>query len=114
MPRSRSVHANFIVNRGQATAAEIIALIRRVRARVQQARGITLEPEVLLYGREWKDVSVNLLEIGAGCAKKEWRAGLKPAGGVGLGFALDSENRWLPPLSLVARFRWLFAPAFFR
>ena len=51
-----SVHANFIINRGQATAAEIIALIRRVRARVQQARGITLEPEVLLYGREWKDV----------------------------------------------------------
>jgi UDP-N-acetylmuramate--L-alanine ligase/UDP-N-acetylenolpyruvoylglucosamine reductase len=51
-----SVHANFIINRGHATAAEIIALIRRVRARVQQTRGITLEPEVLLYGREWKDV----------------------------------------------------------
>jgi hypothetical protein len=29
---------------------------------------------------------MNLLEIGAGCAKKEWCAGLKPAGGVGLGF----------------------------
>ncbi len=51
-----SVHANFIINRGQATAVEIIALIRRVRERVRQARGITLEPEVLLYGREWKDV----------------------------------------------------------
>jgi UDP-N-acetylmuramate--L-alanine ligase/UDP-N-acetylenolpyruvoylglucosamine reductase len=50
------VHANFIVNRGRATSTEIIALIRRVRERVQQARGITLEPEVLLFGREWKDV----------------------------------------------------------
>jgi UDP-N-acetylenolpyruvoylglucosamine reductase len=51
-----AVHANFIINRGQASAAEIIALIRRVRERVRQARGITLEPEVLLYGREWRDV----------------------------------------------------------
>jgi UDP-N-acetylenolpyruvoylglucosamine reductase len=51
-----AVHANFIVNRGQATAADIIVLIRRVRERVRQARGISLEPEVLLYGREWKDV----------------------------------------------------------
>jgi UDP-N-acetylenolpyruvoylglucosamine reductase len=50
------VHANFIINRGQATSAEIIALMRRVRERVRQARGITLEPEVLLYGGEWKDV----------------------------------------------------------
>jgi len=44
------VHANFIVNRGQATSADVIALMRRV------ARAITLEPEVLLYGKEWKDV----------------------------------------------------------
>jgi UDP-N-acetylmuramate--L-alanine ligase/UDP-N-acetylenolpyruvoylglucosamine reductase len=51
-----TVHANFIINRGQATSAEIIELIRRVRERVRQARGITLEPEVLLFGREWKDV----------------------------------------------------------
>ena len=51
-----TVHANFIINRGQASAAEIIALIRRVRESVRQARGIILEPEVLLYGREWKDV----------------------------------------------------------
>jgi UDP-N-acetylenolpyruvoylglucosamine reductase len=50
------VHANFIINRGQASAAEIIALIRRVRERVRRARGIVLEPEVLLYGRKWEDV----------------------------------------------------------
>jgi UDP-N-acetylmuramate--L-alanine ligase/UDP-N-acetylenolpyruvoylglucosamine reductase len=51
-----AVHANFIVNRGQATAADVIALMRRVRERVKAAHGIELEPEVLLYGRDWRDV----------------------------------------------------------
>ena len=51
-----AVHANFIINRGQATSADIIALMRRVRERVRQAHAITLEPEVLLYGREWRDL----------------------------------------------------------
>lgn len=50
------VHANFIVNRGHASSADVIALVRHVRARVQEASGVTLEPEVLLYGQEWKDV----------------------------------------------------------
>jgi len=50
------VHANFIVNRGHATSADIIELIRRVRARVEQTKGVRLDPEVLLYGKEWKDV----------------------------------------------------------
>ena len=26
------------------------------RARVEQAQGVKLEPEVLLYGKQWKDV----------------------------------------------------------
>ena len=51
-----AVHANFIVNRGNATAADVIELVRRVRARVEQAQGVKLEPEVLLYGKQWKDV----------------------------------------------------------
>jgi UDP-N-acetylmuramate--alanine ligase len=51
-----TVHANFIINRGHATSADIIALVKKVRARVKQARGVNLEPEVLLYGQEWKDV----------------------------------------------------------
>jgi UDP-N-acetylenolpyruvoylglucosamine reductase len=51
-----AVHANFIVNRGHATSADIIELMRRVRARVEQTKGIRLDPEVLLYGKEWKDV----------------------------------------------------------
>jgi UDP-N-acetylenolpyruvoylglucosamine reductase len=50
------VHANFIVNRGHATSADLIALVRRIRARVHAAHGVHLEPEVLLYGQDWKDV----------------------------------------------------------
>jgi UDP-N-acetylmuramate--L-alanine ligase/UDP-N-acetylenolpyruvoylglucosamine reductase len=51
-----TVHANFIINRGSATGAEVLELVRRVRARVRQVKGVDLEPEVMLYGRNWKDV----------------------------------------------------------
>ncbi len=50
------VHANFIVNRGRATGADVLELIRRVRVRVHAAKGVDLEPEALLYGKDWKDV----------------------------------------------------------
>ena len=50
------VHANFIVNRGRASAADVLALVRRVRVRVKEARGVDLQPEVLLYGKKWEDV----------------------------------------------------------
>ena len=51
-----TVHANFIINRGHATSADIIGLVRQIRARVKEAHGIDLEPEVLLYGQEWRSV----------------------------------------------------------
>ena len=51
-----TVHANFIVNRGRASADEVIALVRKVRADVARQTGVTLEPEVLLYGARWEDV----------------------------------------------------------
>lgn len=51
-----TVHANFIVNRGHAHSADVISLVRLVRARVRETSGVTLEPEVLLYGQAWKDV----------------------------------------------------------
>jgi UDP-N-acetylenolpyruvoylglucosamine reductase len=34
----------------------VIALVRRVRETVREKRQIDLEPEVLLYGRDWRDV----------------------------------------------------------
>ena len=50
------IHGNFIVNRGHATSAEVIELVRRVRDEVQRQTGKLLEPEVLLYGGRWEDV----------------------------------------------------------
>jgi len=51
-----TVHANFIINRGHATTADIVALMRRVRERVKGLRGIDLEPEVMLFGKNWRDL----------------------------------------------------------
>ncbi len=45
-------HANFIVNTGQASAQDILTLIRRVQAIVKETFGIELKPEVLMVG-EW-------------------------------------------------------------
>lgn len=50
-----TVHANFIVNLGAARAADVFALMRRVRASVQERSGVQLEPEVLCFGRSWEE-----------------------------------------------------------
>ena len=41
-----AVHANFIVNRGTATTADVLALIEAVRARVEAHSGVALSPEI--------------------------------------------------------------------
>ncbi len=43
-------HANFIVNNGGASAADVIGLMDECRARVHEKFGITLEPEVRMLG----------------------------------------------------------------
>jgi UDP-N-acetylmuramate dehydrogenase len=48
-----SLHGNFIVNEGGATAADVKRLIERVMAEVKRRFGIQLEPEVEMVGR-WK------------------------------------------------------------
>lgn len=45
-----SIHANFIINKGGATAADIQALIALIQERVQQAHGLKLHPEVKQLG----------------------------------------------------------------
>jgi UDP-N-acetylmuramate dehydrogenase len=45
-----SKHANFIVNRGGATAGDIVALMDLTRERVQAHFGLTLEPEMRSLG----------------------------------------------------------------
>jgi UDP-N-acetylmuramate dehydrogenase len=49
-------HANFIVNVGGATAADVRALMREVAERVWQQRAVRLQPEVKLVG-EWEEPS---------------------------------------------------------
>lgn len=43
-------HANFIINEGSATAAELEQLIAHVKATVQQQYGVVLTPEVRIVG----------------------------------------------------------------
>lgn len=44
------VHANFLVNTGAATAADVLRLMRMVQDRVRQETGIALLPEVQFLG----------------------------------------------------------------
>lgn len=43
-------HANFIVNLGGATAKDVLILLDRMRAVVQERFGVRLEPEVKIWG----------------------------------------------------------------
>lgn len=46
------VHANFIVNRGDATASDVIELIGFIKKKVKEANGIELELEIKIVGEE--------------------------------------------------------------
>ena len=43
-------HANFMVNLGHARAADVLALIRKVRATVKKVSGVKLELELKVVG----------------------------------------------------------------
>lgn len=45
-------HANFIVNRGGATAADVLLLMEIVRKTVFETHGIILEPEIKIIGED--------------------------------------------------------------
>ncbi|KPL19698.1 MAG: hypothetical protein AMJ92_01775 [candidate division Zixibacteria bacterium SM23_81] len=45
-------HANFIINRGGATASEVKELIEKVQGKVKRRFGVKLETEILLVGEE--------------------------------------------------------------
>lgn len=47
-------HAGFVVNLGNATAAEVLELVEQVRQKVLDHSGILLEPEVRLWAQENK------------------------------------------------------------
>ena len=43
-------HAGFVVNRGNATAADMVELCRRVQEKILETDGVLLEPEVRFNG----------------------------------------------------------------
>jgi UDP-N-acetylmuramate dehydrogenase len=48
--RVSPVHANFIVNEGGATAADVVGLIRKIRMTVKDVCGVDLRPEIKFVG----------------------------------------------------------------
>jgi UDP-N-acetylmuramate dehydrogenase len=47
-----TVHANFIVNRGNAKASDVLALMRQIQDAIYERFGVFLEPEVTVVGEE--------------------------------------------------------------
>ncbi len=45
-------HANFIVNKGKATASDVLKLIAVIQAKAEKERGINLETEVVIVGED--------------------------------------------------------------
>ncbi len=45
-------HANFIINHGGASGADLERLIRHVQSTVERVHGVRLEPEVRIIGAE--------------------------------------------------------------
>lgn len=50
--RISELHANFIINEGDASAADVLELIAAAREAVERQSGIRLEEEVRVWGRE--------------------------------------------------------------
>ncbi|RMF95062.1 MAG: UDP-N-acetylmuramate dehydrogenase [Candidatus Schekmanbacteria bacterium] len=52
-----SKHANFIINKGNATSTNILDLMKEIREEVYRKKGIMLEPEIKVIGEEieWKN-----------------------------------------------------------
>jgi UDP-N-acetylmuramate dehydrogenase len=45
-------HANFIINKGDATASDVLTLMAMIQSRAKQEKQIHLEPEVVVIGEE--------------------------------------------------------------
>ncbi|HON59769.1 MAG TPA: UDP-N-acetylmuramate dehydrogenase [Smithella sp.] len=45
-------HANFIINRGEATASDVLALMAMIQSRAKEEKQVILEPEVVVIGED--------------------------------------------------------------
>lgn len=55
--RVSEIHANYIINTGEATAGDVLVLMRKVETLVAEKFGIRLDPEVKLLGEMAPDRS---------------------------------------------------------
>lgn len=46
------IHANFILNLGKAKAEDVLALMEAIKDRVKEKTGISLEPEIEIWGED--------------------------------------------------------------
>ena len=47
-----SIHANFFINKGKASASDFIMLMKEVAGRIKERFNVVLEPEIQIVGRE--------------------------------------------------------------
>ena len=45
-------HAGFVINKGNATAADVLALIEEVQRRIEEKNGVRLTPEIRIIGED--------------------------------------------------------------
>jgi len=57
-----TIHANFILNKGNATFKDIISLMKMVRERVYEKFKINLNPEIIIMGEVEEEVPFKILE----------------------------------------------------
>lgn len=62
-----TLHANFFINEGHGTAADVRALMAEVQRRVYERFGVLLEPEIEFIG-EWEDETA---DPGGGVVRRE-------------------------------------------
>ena len=65
-------HANFLINRNNATAKDVLTLIQTIRDKVYAERGIKLETEVMIVGDdlEMKDKKINVTVFAGGISSE--------------------------------------------
>lgn len=57
-----TIHANFILNRGNATFKDIISLMKIIRDRVYEKFNIILNPEIIIMGEIEEEMPFKILE----------------------------------------------------
>ncbi|MBO4714494.1 MAG: UDP-N-acetylmuramate dehydrogenase [Verrucomicrobia bacterium] len=65
-------HANFLINRNNATAKDVLTLIQTIRDRVYAERGIKLETEVMIVGEdlEMENRKINVTVFAGGISSE--------------------------------------------